>query len=173
MWKIQVAICLDKNTIVIVWGDHGWHLGDQRIWGKHTLFENALKSVLIVKSPKINGTHKAIDNIVETIDIYPSILELCEIDLQHKTDGESFVRQMKNPNLKNNDVAYSYFKNGISLRTKNYRLTKYFRNEEPTIELYDHGNDPHETRNIASSNPEVVKKLMPLLKLGDTGIYSR
>ena len=69
---------LDENTIIIVWGDHGWHLGDMRIWGKHTLLEPALKSTLIIKAP---GKKAQIQNhrIVSSIDIYPTLMELCGI----------------------------------------------------------------------------------------------
>lgn len=164
------ALELDENTIIVVWGDHGWHLGDQKVWGKHTLFENALKSALIIKVPK-NYKSKSIASIVETVDIYPSLLELCDIDLSHPIDGESFINLLKNENTNKNNVAYSYFKEGISLRTDRYRLTKYYRNEAPKIELYDHKNDPYETINIAEENSNIVDKLMPLLESGNTGIY--
>ena len=70
-------------------------------------------------------------------------------------------------------MAYSYFKNGISLRTDKYRLTQYFRKEEPTIELYDHENDPYETKNIVGTKPDIVEELLPLLELGNTGLYSK
>jgi len=167
------SLGLYKNTIVVVWGDHGWHLGDQRVWGKHTLFDNALKSALIIKTPEKSLNRKSINNLIETVDIYPSILELCQIDPPYKTDGESFINLLKDINSKTNNVAYSYFNNGISLRTNKYRLTQYFRKAEPTIELYDHENDPNETKNIANSKPEIVNELMPLMKSGDTGLYQR
>ena len=167
------SLGLDKNTIVVVWGDHGWHLGDQRVWGKHTLFENALKSVLIMKIPNKGLGQNKINSIVETVDIYPSILELCNVELPHETDGESFVHLINDPNSKKEDVAYSYFKNGISLRTNKYRLTQYFRNEEPTIELYDQTKDPYETLNIAGSNTDIVEELLPLLEVGNTGLYAK
>jgi iduronate 2-sulfatase len=68
-------------------------------------------------------------------------------------------------------VAYSYFNRGISLRTDRYRLTKYFRKQEPTVELYDHTTDPNENRNIAGDNPDIVEKLTPLWAKGNTGIF--
>lgn len=162
---------LEKNTIVVVWGDHGWHLGNKRVWGKHTLFETALKSVLIVKVPGVAVRGNQMGSIVETVDIYPSLLELCGVKLSHEIDGESFVELLKTENSKKADVAYSYFKKGVSLRTARYRLTKYYRNEEPLIELYDHNTDPYETENIALEKPEIVKKLLPLLEKGYTGMY--
>ena len=165
------SLNLDKNTIVVVWGDHGWHLGDQRVWGKHTLFDNALKSVLIIRTPEKSLNRKSINSIIETVDIYASLLELCSVEPPYRTDGESFVSQLRDSNSKTNNVAYSYFKNGISLRTDRYRLTQYFRTAVPTLELYDHENDPNETNNIANVKPEIVKELMPLMTLGNTGLY--
>jgi arylsulfatase A-like enzyme len=165
---------LDKNTIVVIWGDHGWHLGDQQMWGKHTLFENALKSALIIKIPKSNGSNKQVPSIVETVDIYPTLLELCEVNLPHKTDGESFAKLLKGSTEKQNkQVAYSYFKNGISLRTDQYRLTKYFRSGNDNMELYDHFSDPNESINIAESNTDIVNTLLPLLEKGNTGLYDK
>lgn len=85
---------LDKNTIIVVWGDHGWHLGDQRVWGKHTLFENALKSALIIKVPQIKKQPHQINTIVETVDLYPTILELANLQPQTNLDGTSLVDLM-------------------------------------------------------------------------------
>ncbi len=158
---------LDKNTIVVIWGDHGWHLGDQRVWGKHTLFENALKSVLIIKAPSLQLKNNKINAIVETVDIYPSLLELCGVPLSHDVDGQSFANILTVSDITlSNNVAYSYFNNGISMRTERYRLTKYFREEQPTIELYDHFVDSLETRNIANEHPDLVNELLPTLNVG-------
>ncbi len=165
---------LDENTIVVVWGDHGWHLGDQLVWGKHTLFENALKSTLIVNYPELENQNKRVQNMVESVDIYPTLMELCGISFQHKIDGESFAPILNSNSSRDNSnqVAYSYFKNGISMRTKKYRLTKYFRGEQPDVELYDHSVDPNESKNIAKENPELLAQLLPLLEKGNTGLYN-
>ncbi len=158
---------LDKNTIVVIWGDHGWHLGDQRVWGKHTLFENALKSVLIIKAPSLKMKNNKINSIVETVDIYPSLLKLCGVPLSHEVDGQSFANMLTESDITlSNNVAYSYFNNGISMRTERYRLTKYFREEQPTIELYDHFVDSLENRNIANEQPDLVNELLPTLNVG-------
>ncbi|UBM59806.1 sulfatase [Marinilongibacter aquaticus] len=161
---------LDENTIVVLWGDHGWHLGDQQTWGKHTLFENALRSALIVKLPHTH-TEAKIESIVESVDIYPTLMELCDIPVDYQLDGKSLVPLLKGEKAKEKNKAYSYFKSGISLRTDRYRLTKYFRKEEPNIELYDHLADPNESINIAASKPEIVSELMPILEAGNTGLY--
>ena len=161
---------LSENTIVVIWGDHGWHLGDHMVWGKHTIFERSLKSAFLVKAPgKTNG--KSVNKIVSTIDVYPTLVELCGVEMPHRTDGKSLVPLLEN-NFNNwEEAAYGYFRNGISLRTKRYRLTKYFRTQQPLIELYDHQSDPNETRNIAHENQDIVEQLLPILEKGNTGLY--
>lgn len=163
---------LDESTVVIIWGDHGWHLGNDLVWGKHTLFDVALRSALIVKVPgKFSKGNKS-NLIVESVDIYPTLMELCGIPVRYSLDGKSFVHNLKKPDSIENRVAYSYFKSGISMRTNQYRLTKYWRKAEPTIELFDHKNDPFETKNIVEENPELVQELLPLLEKGNTGLYN-
>jgi arylsulfatase A-like enzyme len=161
---------LTENTVVVLWGDHGWHLGDQLVWGKHTIFERALKSAFILRAPgKTSG--ETINKVVSTIDIYPTLMDLCGVKMPHETDGNSLVPLLDNPAATWANVTYGYFRNGISLRTERYRLTKYFRKQEPTVELYDHNIDPNETKNIAAEYPEIVDKLMPLWEKGNTGLY--
>lgn len=158
---------LSENTIVVIWGDHGWHLGDQLVWGKHTIFERALNSAFILKVPgKTKGGN--IDRVVSTIDIYPTLMELCGLEMPYSTAGRSLVPLISAPGNPWEDVSYGYFRNGLSLRTDKYRLTRYFRNEEPVTELYNHESDPHETKNIAAEKPDVVESLMPLLMEGNT-----
>lgn len=173
LWHELKALNMEKNTIIVIWGDHGWHLGDQRVWGKHSLFENALKSALIIKSPFVEHQTQQVDGIVETVDIYPTLLDLCNLDNEYPLDGESLVDLLGSGKQLTGNVAYSYFKNGISVRTERYRLTKYFRKETPTVELYDYTADPFETKNIADDEPEIVKNLLPTLEKGNTGIYAK
>ncbi len=163
---------LAENTIVVLWGDHGWHLGDQMVWGKHTIFERALQSPLIIRLPGKQG--KTVSQIVSTTDIYPTLMELCGTPVKHKLDGESLTGLMENPADKTwRNTAYSYYRNGISVRTENYRMMKYFRKEQPGIELYDHKTDPNETKNVAAENPDIVKKILPVLEIGNTGLYNK
>src|SRR5699024_7597639 len=158
---------LEKNTIVILWSDHGWHLGDDRVWGKHTLFEYATRSVLMIKTPEMKRGRKC-NKIVSSIDVYPTLMQLCNVPMPHKTDGVSLLPLLENPRDKTwENEAFSYFKHGISLRTKRYRLTKYFRKQQPVIELYDHKKDPYENVNIAASHPKLVKKLMKKWQKGN------
>lgn len=162
---------LDTNTIVVLWSDHGWHLGDYGVWGKHTLFDRSLRSVLIIKTPDMISAQQ-INEVVSTIDIAPTLLDLCDIPPLPHADGKSMIplwTDRKSNNWKN--VAYSYFNNGISMVTSRYRLTQYFRDEHPTMELYDHHIDPYETKNIAAEKPQLLRKLKLLLDQGNTGLY--
>lgn len=161
---------LAENTIIVLWGDHGWHLGDQLTWGKHTVFESALKSVLIIKRPGHKG--EKIDQIVSTTDIYPTIMEMLQLESSEQLDGQSMVSLMDDPSTSQwRNTAYSYFRNGISLRVPDYRMTRYFRKISPEVELYDLKNDPNETINIADKAPEQVKRLDPIWQKGNTGIF--
>ncbi|TGV04738.1 sulfatase [Flavivirga rizhaonensis] len=164
---------LSESTIVVIWGDHGWHLGDNRTWGKHTLFERSLKSTLIIKAPQVSSKGKTANQIVSSTDLYPTLMELCNVNMPHKTDGNSLVKIIKKPKIiQSKNVSYGYYKNGISLRTEQYRMTKYFRKSQPTIELFDLLKDPYETTNIANENPEIISSLMPILDKGNTGLYN-
>ncbi|MCD4734908.1 MAG: sulfatase, partial [Bacteroidales bacterium] len=163
---------LEKNTIVVIWGDHGWHLGDQLVWGKHTIFDKALRSALIIKFPDSGQQGALVSTVVETVDLYPTLLELCNVEAPYKTDGKSIAALVLNPANEKEYVAYSYFNKGISVRTNRYRLSKYFRNEMPVIELYDYLEDPYETKNLAAAKPGIVEKLMPVLEKGNTGIFN-
>ncbi|MGN6507952.1 MAG: sulfatase/phosphatase domain-containing protein, partial [Chitinophaga sp.] len=101
-----------------------------------------------------------------------TLMELCGLKMPYKTDGESIAsltRKTSDPSLRN--AAYSYFRQGVTLRTGRYRLTKYYRKAQPQIELYDHEKDPYENRNIAAEEPATVQRLMKLLDEGDTGVF--
>ena len=163
---------LDKNTIVVIWGDNGWHLGDDRVWGKHTLFEFALRTPLIIYAPGMKMNESKNTSIVSTVDLYPTILDLCGVKLPFKLVGNSLVPLLNGKPKNGEEIAYGYFNNGITLRTPRYRFTKYFRFKQPVFELYDHQSDPYETKNIAEQHPEIVSKMLVLLKKGDTGLYN-
>lgn len=163
---------LDKNTIVVIWGDHGWHLGDDLVWGKHTIFEWSLRSALLIRTPGMqNGAN--IERVVSAVDIYPTLMELCRVKTPEGTDGASFAGLLSSQQADWRDLAYSYFKQGITVRTPRYRLTKYFRKEAPTVELYDHDKDPYENKNIAAEQPELVAELMKEWEKGNTGVFGK
>lgn len=175
----QVGIVLDElekldlqdNTIVVVWGDHGWHLGDHRLWGKHTLFERALKSTLMIKvpgqSPSIN------DRIVSSVDLYPTLMDLAKLDMPIEGDGNSLLPLIQQSSDNWRDRAFSYWRTGFSMRTDQYRLNHFFREEQPTMELFDHQADPYETTNIVEEHSALVQQLLKQMKEGDPGYYSK
>ncbi|MGV3762742.1 sulfatase [Parapedobacter sp.] len=168
---------LDRNTIVIVWGDHGWHLGDHRIWGKHTLFDQSLKSAYIMKLPQGHPGKqgRVVDEVVSAVDLYPTLMELCGLKMPPIAyDGTSYATLLANgsdPQWKNH--AFGYFNEGITLRTPRYRITKYFRDSPNAVELYDHANDPHEHMNIAAQRPDLANRLLEKLAEGNTGLYDK
>ena len=103
---------LVDDTIVIVWGDHGWHLGDQALFGKHTTFEVALRSALIVRVPGRGTAGKASHALVESLDIYPTLAELCGIPFPDALPGRSFVPTLEDPTRAHRRSARSYWRRG-------------------------------------------------------------
>ena len=151
---------LADNTIVVLWGDHGWQLGDYRVWGKHTLHDIALNSSLIVRAP---GCKQGINSkrVVSSIDIYPTLMELCGVESPEGIDGKSFVTLLKDPDSKQwNDVALGFFGDKATVRTPDYRLIYAdFNRETPLQELYQYEDDNFERKNIAAQHPEKIEEL--------------
>ncbi len=165
---------LSENTIVVLWGDHGWHLGDHRVWGKHTNFEVALRSPLIIRVPGEAPRRVGGDAVVSSIDLYPSLLEWCGLPKTMNLDGQSLVKLVRDgQDTDRENLAFSYFSKGISMRNERYRLTKFYREESPTVELYDHQIDSLESKNLASEFPAIIDQLMPLWEKGNTGLFQR
>lgn len=147
------------NTIVVLWGDHGWNLGDHAIWGKHNLFEEGVHSPLIISYPKLKKKGKPTNAVVETVDIFPTLCDLTGLETPNFTNGKSLIPQL-NDYRTSGHVAFSY-RNGVhSIRTEKYRFTLH---KNGSAELYNHIEDPYETRNVALSNPEIVKELKMVL----------
>lgn len=151
---------LADNTIVILWGDHGFHLGEHGLWAKHCNFDRVLAAPLIVKSPDIEG--HITETLVEFIDIYPSLVELAGLPMPDHLDGKSFVPSMKDPEVEHKEAIFSRYINGESVKTDQFLYTEWV-NEDGYIYarmLYDNHNDPAENVNI-SEEPEyadVVEK---------------
>jgi arylsulfatase A-like enzyme len=146
----------------VVWGDHGWHLGDQTIWGKHSTFERALRSPLLVRVPGMRHAGAATEAIVEAVDLYPTLAELAGLPRPGGLDGRSLVPILEDPSLPGKEGAYSRWTGRRTLRTERYRIVLH-ETGEPRVELFDHERDPYETKNVAAENPEVVKRLMAML----------
>ena len=102
-----------ENTIVIVWSDHGWHLGDKGIWGKATNYEIATRIPLIISTPQIKDKHKGkkTDALVELLDMYPTLCEMAEFPVPKTLEGKSFVPLLNHPKKKWKKAAFSQFHN--------------------------------------------------------------
>jgi len=145
----------DKNTIVILWGDHGWHLGEHAIWGKHSLFEESLHSPLIVYYPGIEKAGQKSDAVVETVDIFPTVCELTNVPVPEFAQGSSLQAILDDPDAPGHS-AFGYYDSRRTLRTATHRLIEH---EGGAVELYDHTTPEMETFNIAADNSDLVEKL--------------
>ena len=154
---------LRKNTTVILWGDHGWQLGDHGLWCKHSNFETSLNTPLIVSAAgqKAQGPSKA---LVEFVDIYPSLCDLAGFSKPTHLQGKSFVPLLNNPNKEWKGAIFSRYHDGDSIHTNRYLYTEWRDKKNGKITarmLYDHQRDPDENFNIAG-NPEYSNTLKDL-----------
>ena len=147
-----------KNTVVVLWGDHGWLHGEHGVWGKHCLFEEALHSPLIVRAPSQEHPGVASDEIVETVDVYPTLAGLAGLPLPASLDGKSLVPLLEDPAAKSDGVAISAWQDKQSIRNDRYRLMVSTK-DSGYLELYDHRTDPGEVVNIAPQRPDEVGTL--------------
>ena len=145
------------NTIVVLWSDHGYHLGEKRTFSKFTLWEEATRSPFIIWDPRSKGNGKACEEPVGLINVYKTVCDLAGIDPPEYVDGESLRPWLDDPARPMEKPAMTTWGRGnYSLRTKQWRYTRYFDGSE---ELYDESKDPNEWTNLAS-NPEYA----PLMK---------
>ena len=149
----------DRNTVVILWGDHGWHLGEHAIWGKHSLFEESLRSPLIVSCPGIEAPGEQTDAVVGTLDVFPTLCDLTGVPNPGFEQGVSLVPILRDPEAPGHP-AISYTREK-TLRTEQYRLIV---GKGGAARLYDHDSVKGETRDIAAENPDVVKRLKIVLE---------
>ncbi|MBU0608851.1 MAG: sulfatase [Armatimonadetes bacterium] len=171
---------LQDDTIVIVWGDHGWQLGEHGMWCKHTNYETSVWSPLIISVP--GQTPAKCDALVEFVDIYPSLCELCDVPRPQGLEGCSFAPLVRDSRRPWKTAAFSQYPRGIrgqgpamgySMRTDRYRFTEWRarKTDFREYELYDHQVDPTENVNIAprAENAELVKRLAAQLQTGWQG----
>lgn len=166
---------LRENTIVVLWGDHGWHLGDHGMWCKHTNYEQAARIPLIVSVS--GGTSGAVSSaLVETVDIYPTLAELAGLPQPSGVDGRSFARLMANPAAVHRDhVIHVYPRSaegrgsllGRAIRTERFRMVEWKppggSAADAVYELYDYAADPQESVNLAAEQPDTLRALQQLL----------
>jgi len=154
---------LDDNTIVVLWGDHGWHLGEHDFWGKHNTLHQALRIPLIVKAPGKTAGRKS-PSLVETVDLFPTLCDLAGIRKPAQLQGRSFTVLLDHPDEKFRDNIYSRFITGDTVLNERYSYTRYAVKGFNQM-LFDHAKDPGENHCV-SRNPEyaeVLKKMDDLL----------
>ena len=153
---------LNKNTIVVLWSDHGYHLGELGYWGKHTLHEYSLRVPLIVRTPDMAHPGESAAALTSTVDIYPTLAELCGLPVPDHVEGRSFVPILKDPQATTIDRAYGGWDRGSqhTVRTDQYRLIK----SNGDVRLYDHHTDPGERECVAEDKPGVVERLVNKLR---------
>lgn len=154
MEKLE-AVGADKNTIVVLWGDHGWHLGEHAVWGKHTLFEESLRSPLIVTYPAMKKPGESTDAIVETLDLFPTLCDLAGLPQPDFIDGVSLRPWLENPASPGHS-AVAYAGGTKTIRTDTHRLILHNNGH---AELYDHTTKAAETKSIAETEGETVRTL--------------
>ena len=162
---------LKDNTVIVLWGDHGWHLGDHGMWSKHTNYEQATRIPLLVKAA---GQTKggASGAMVETVDIYPTLCELAGLKTPEKLDGISFAPLVtgKSAQGERDHVTHVFPRGnrlGRAIRTPTHRFVEWKTIGAPAdtaeVELYDYAADPLERKNLAREQPETVARMRELL----------
>lgn len=180
---VQIGRLLDQleelqladSTIVILWGDHGWKLGEHGSWCKHTNFENDTHAPLICRAPGQKAPGGKTNALVEFVDIYPSLCELAGLPLPVHLEGSSFASLLSDPGQSWKQAAFSQYPRGrdimgYSMRTDRYRFTQWKQRNGTIIaqELYDHQTDPLENVNVvdAAGYAGTVKQLAGQLQAG-------
>lgn len=170
------SLGLSKNTIVVLWGDHGWHLGDHNLWCKHSNFEEATRAPLIISAPGIDPN--STQSLTEHVDVFPTLCDLAGLPVPSMLQGKSLKPVMLNPAHAVKKYSTSQYPRsgideesgrtgfveantmGYSIRDGQYRFTiwmkngfrstrKYAEKDEIGMELYDYKADPLETKNVA------------------------
>jgi arylsulfatase A-like enzyme len=169
---------LRDNTIVVLWGDHGWKLGEYSAWCKHTTYEADTRTPLIISVPGQQTAGAMSLALVETVDVAPTLAELCGLDVPRHWEGASMVPLIADPDRPWKTAAFSRNTakvdripaQGYSVRTRNWRYTEWISDSKVIgRELYDHRRDAMETRNVAEhpANAQVVAELSMLLARGE------
>ena len=157
---------LDDNTIVVLWGDHGWSLGGHTLWCKHSCFHNALRVPIIIKDPTKPMGQKS-SSFASLLDLYPTLCEMAGLPIPAHVEGKSLVPILENPENQVQPVIFTRWKRGESIRTDTHLYTRYFSPEGNPVSqmLYDHITDPEENVNVVNlpGNRELVNQLQQQL----------
>jgi iduronate 2-sulfatase len=168
---------LRESTLIVLWGDHGYHLGENGLFTKMTNFEHGTRVPLLVSLPGMKTAGQRTKALVELVDLYPTLAQLCDLPLPKHLEGTSFAPLLKNPDQEWKKAAFSQYlrtgkppHTGRSLRTDRWRYTEWhdLKGKPTGVELYDELNDPQETVNLANdpTHTEAVKQLAAQLHSG-------
>jgi len=149
---------LSNNTIIILWGDHGWQLGEHGMWNKHSCFETSMHAPLLVAAPCESGVRPGtrVRSLTEFIDIYPSLCDLAGLPKPAHLQGRSFVHLLKNPNAPWKSYAVGRYRLGDTIRSDQYRFSEYSKDGNVIARmLYNHATDPDETVNASEQSYNV------------------
>jgi arylsulfatase A-like enzyme len=167
---------LDKNTAVMLWGDHGYHFGEHGTWNKSTNFEEATRSTLIASVPGQKTTGQKAHGLVEFVDMYPTLCDVCGLETPDNLQGASFAPLLDSPGREWKKAAFSQARPrgrmGRSIRTDRYRYVEWEKDGEIVDRtLYDHQTDPGENVSVADDPEyaETVAELSMRLQRGFTG----
>jgi len=166
---------LRQNTIVVLWGDHGWKLGDYGAWCKHTNFELDTRAPLLLSIPGRKSAGAATNALVEFVDIYPTLAEACGLEVPDHCEGLSMLPLVENPERSWKAAAFSQYPRGklmgYSIRTERWRYTEWIERETGNVtarELYDHSRETAPSVNLAglAAYANTVSQLSALLDRG-------
>ncbi len=136
-----------NNTLIVLWGDHGWHLGEKQHWRKHALWDVTTRTTLIFAGSDTIATGQICQRPVSLVDIYPTLIDLTGISPRVGLDGHSLVPLLKNPTTHwDTPVITTFGFQNHAIQTERWRYISYHDGGE---ELYDHSSDPHEWSNLA------------------------
>ncbi len=138
------------NTIIALWSDHGWHLGEKQKWHKGTNWEEGTRVPLMIVAPGVTQPDSTCDAPVSLVDLYPTLLDLCGLPAYERLDGESLVPWLEDPALPRERPAYTI--NGGRHQSVRSQRWRYIRYSDGSEELYDHAADPTEYRNLADNS---------------------
>lgn len=166
---------LADNTAVVLWGDHGWQLGEHGLWCKHTNFEVACHAPMLFRAPGQSKTGTKTAALSEFVDIYPTLSELAGLPLPDHLEGTSAVPLLNDPNRPWKKAAFSQYprssRMGYSTRTARYRYTRWEERKTGELfaaELYDHQVDPAENKNLAG-DPALARTIKELDAIHEAG----
>ena len=165
---------LAANTIVVVFADHGFHLGEHGLWGKETLFEQTTRVPLAIRVPGARGNGKVSTELVELVDLLPTLLDACEIDAPGQLEGTSLLPLIEDPNTPGRPAAFTVCSRsreivGRSVRSERYRWSIWSKLDGGyEFELYDLAEDPWEQVNLATSSAhqEIARQHAQLFRTG-------